>query len=67
MSEFKTAKELEFRALYIIRTFSERVNIKIGENKKAFVDWNKLDVQWMAAELLDVYTQGVNEWIEKTK
>lgn len=63
MSEFVTADDMQYRSLSLMKSLAARLKIRIGDNNKAYIDWDRNDVNFLSAELLEIYTLGVNEWI----
>lgn len=65
MAEFKTVDDMQYRANYLLQSLCTKLDIRLNEeNNRVFIDFDRTTAKWLAAELLDVYTNGVNSWIE---
>lgn len=63
--ELKHAKDMEPRARHILQNLCKSLNIDLKENNKLFINFDEMLTKWLASELLEVYTNGINSWIEE--
>ena len=61
MPEYKSVEDMEAKALWILKVYSEsRVKVTM-EGHTIHLKYDKMDIKWLASELLEVYTDGFND------
>lgn len=60
MTELKTIEDLEYKAEWLLRMLMDsRIKATLQGMKLTFT-YSKHDVRWLAAELFDIYNEGIN-------
>lgn len=65
MAEFKTAQDLEASARWLVQQVSNRLEVSLTSDRRVKINITEETTRWLASELLHVYTEGVNDWLEK--